>query len=300
MENMTAKVSCFARAWHYRNNSVRIFSDDTAEKLLGEDYDRIAASMSRGIGFFLPEFRGSAEDGLRLIVEKQLAPSVLGRSAYCESVLKNEIQLGCRQYVLFASGFDTFAIRNRDVSLAVFELDLPDMLADKQKRIEKAGLSTGAVWVPCNLSDASWKDRLGSSGFRKNQRAFGSLLGISYYLEKEDFRQFLLALGRILCKGSAVCFDYPSADDSRETQVNRALAAGAGERMKARYDDREIENLLEECGFLTYEHLDHNDMTERFFMEYNRQNPEHRMEAPKGVRYILAVRKEMPDVTITV
>ena len=46
MDNMTAKVSCFARAWHYRNNTVHIFADDAAEKLLGEDYDRIAASMS--------------------------------------------------------------------------------------------------------------------------------------------------------------------------------------------------------------------------------------------------------------
>ena len=293
MDNMTAKVSCFARAWHYRNNTVHIFADDAAEKLLGEDYDRIAASMSQGIGFFLPGFRGTAEEGLRLIVEKQLAPSVLGRSAYCESVLKNEIRLGCRQYILFASGYDTFAIRNREESLTVFELDLPDLLADKQKRIEKAGLSTGAVRVPCDLSDASWKDRLEESGFRKDRKTFGSLLGISYYLEKEDFRQFLLDLGRILCEGSAICFDYPSVEDSRETQVNQALAAGAGERMKARYDSREMEDLLGECGFLTYEHLDHSDMTERSFSEYNRQNPEHRMEAPKGVRYLLAVRKEM-------
>lgn len=34
MENMTAKVSCIARAYHYKNNCIRIFSDDIAEKLL--------------------------------------------------------------------------------------------------------------------------------------------------------------------------------------------------------------------------------------------------------------------------
>lgn len=32
MDNMTAKVSCFARAYHYNNNSIRIFTDDIAEK----------------------------------------------------------------------------------------------------------------------------------------------------------------------------------------------------------------------------------------------------------------------------
>lgn len=41
MDNMTAKVSCFARAYHYNNNSIRIFTDDIAEKLLGEDYNQM-------------------------------------------------------------------------------------------------------------------------------------------------------------------------------------------------------------------------------------------------------------------
>lgn len=56
MDNMTAKVSCFARAYHYKNNSIHIFTDDIAEKLLGEDYHQIAKSMSDGIDFFCPGF----------------------------------------------------------------------------------------------------------------------------------------------------------------------------------------------------------------------------------------------------
>ena len=36
----------------------------------------------------------------------------------------------------------------------------------------------------------------------------------------------------------------------------------------------------------------HDDMTGRFFSEYNKCCPEHRMEAPIGVCYVLAVRKE--------
>ena len=80
MDNMTAKVSCFARAYHYNNNSIRIFTDDIAEKLLGEDYNQIAKSMSDGIDFFCPGFEGAREEGLRLILDRQLSPSVLGRS----------------------------------------------------------------------------------------------------------------------------------------------------------------------------------------------------------------------------
>mgnify|MGYP000305947272 CR=1 FL=1 len=98
MDNMTAKVSCFARAYHYNNNSIRIFTDDIAEKLLGEDYNQIAKSMSDGIDFFCPGFEGAREEGLRLILDRQLSPSVLGRSVFCESKLAYAIANGRLSY----------------------------------------------------------------------------------------------------------------------------------------------------------------------------------------------------------
>lgn len=292
MENITAKVSCFARAYHYKNSTSPIFADTVAEALLGQDYDRIAESMTQGVGFFLPGFNGSPEEGLRLIVDRQLSPSVLGRSAYCERMLKNEIRLGCRQYVIFASGYDTFAIRNSNAALSVYEIDLPEVLADKQRRIEKAGLESRVVYVPCDLSETSWKDQLTDSGFRRDQKSFGSLLGISYYLGKDEFRSLLEMLGVIMSEGSAICFDYQSREESPETATNQALAQGAGEQMKAQYDAQEMEALLEECGFLVYEHLDHTEMTNQYFSDYNQRNPEHSMKAPMGVCYVLAVRKK--------
>ena len=292
MENITAKVSCFARAYHTRNNTTHIFADTAVGLLLGEDYDRIVQSMTQGVGFFLTGFKGTTEEALRLIVDRQLSPSVLGRSAYCERMLENEVRLGCRQYVIFASGYDTFAIRNGNAALSVYELDLPEVLADKEQRIENAGLTSRAIYVPCDLSDSSWKDQLINSGYRHDQKSFGSLLGISYYLGKDEFRSLLATWGGMICEGSAICFDYQSREDSPEMTTNQALAQGAGERMKARYDGREMEALLAECGFLVYEPLDHVEMTRQYFSDYNQRNPEHSMKAPAGVCYILAVRKK--------
>lgn len=291
MDNLTAKVSCFARAYHYKNNQVHIFADDVAEKLLGDDYDLVAKSMSQGISFFLPGFQGTHEEGLRLIVEKHLSPSVLGRSAYGERMLANEKRLGCSQYVIFASGYDTFAIRNKDASLSVFELDLPEMLSDKQQRIEKADLSSTATYVSCDLSDPEWKDKLIEAGFRPNRKSFSSLLGISYYLAKDDFKSLLQSLGSIVSEGSAICFDYPTIEDSKETKTNQTLAAGAGEQMKAQYTQYELTQLLETSGFLIYEHLNHEEMTNQYFTQYNTANPDHPMQSPKGVSYVLAIRK---------
>ena len=45
MDNTTAKVSCFARAYHFENNKTHIFADSMAARLLGDDYDQIAESM---------------------------------------------------------------------------------------------------------------------------------------------------------------------------------------------------------------------------------------------------------------
>lgn len=73
MDNTTAKVSCFARAYHFENNKTHIFADNMAKKILGDDYDQIAGGMTQGIGFFLPGFEGSKEEGLRLIVDRQLS-----------------------------------------------------------------------------------------------------------------------------------------------------------------------------------------------------------------------------------
>ena len=141
MDNMTALVSAFARAYHYQNSRVRVFADSLARKLLtDEEYIAISKNMADGISFFAPGFEGTPEDALRYVVERQLAPSVLARSAFCERAIENAARLGCRQIALYAVGYDTFPLRNRDSRLRVFELDRPGMIADRWVRIQRAGL----------------------------------------------------------------------------------------------------------------------------------------------------------------
>ena len=91
-----------------------------------------------------------------------------------------------------------------------------------------------------------------------------------------------------MAAGSMICFDYPSVDESKETRTNQTLASGAGEQMKALYSRKEMEALLQRCGFAVMEHLDDREMTDRYFEEYNQNNPMHPMKAPKGVGYVLA------------
>lgn len=290
MDNMTAKMSCFARAYHFNRPGIHVFEDPAAERLLGDEYRQIAGSLKQGVSFFLPEFNGNPKDGLQLVMERQLAPSVLGRSAFCERAWKNETRLGCEQVILFAAGYDSFSILHNDRK--VFELDLPQVLADKKQRVEQAGLTSAAVYVPCDLSSGYWREALVQAGFEPGRKTFASLLGISYYLEKPAFGQLLNDLRSVTAEGSAICFDYPSAEESHETKTNQALAAGAGEAMKAVWSFEELERVLQDAGFLIYEHLNETEMTEQFFAAYNSGSPAHTMTAPKGVGYITAVNKE--------
>lgn len=294
MEHLTAKMSCFVRAYHTQTNDDWIFRDDAALQLLGAaEYAEIAAHLTQGIAFFMPDFSGTAEEGLRRIVEQQLAPSVLGRSAFCEAQLQNEMRLGCRQYLLFAAGYDSFSLRENAAGLTVFQLDLPSLLSDRRKRMAQFGLEarTKAVDIPCDLAQGGFVQALLQKGFRREEKAFASLLGISYYLKRADFRQLLGRIAGLLSEGSALCMDYPTETEDAENRKNRTLAAAAQEEMQARYGTREMEELLAGCGFLVYEHLDAAEMTARFFQPYNEKHPQRAMQAPEGVGYLLAVKK---------
>lgn len=292
-KNMTALVSCFARCYHYQNNKYRIFSDNIAEKILRkEEYDSIASNMSNGIQFFNPNFVGTKEDALRWIVDNQLSPSVLGRSVFCENALLNSIRIGCTQYLIFASGYDTFAYRNNIKDLKVFEIDRSKMIEDKIGRLKQNKLDYYKVnFIECDFTNKDWINNIVNSNYDKEQISFSSLLGISYYLTKEEFFNMLQSISNILCSGSSIVFDYPTYEDSKETQTNERLASGANEQMKSKYSYKEIENILSENGLLIYEHLDNKEMTNTYFAKYNTLNPNNKIIAPKGVCYCLAVKE---------
>ena len=288
MDNMTALVSCFARAYHYKNSERHVFADSVAEQMLtAEEYNAISQNMTQGIQFFMPGFHGTQEEALQFIVNHQLAPSVLARSAFCERTIDNAVRLlGCKQVVIYACGYDTFSLRTNNQALTVYELDRPEMIADRRKRIARAGIEPvcHADSIGCDLAQLSWKEKLIHAGFDEEMTSFGSLLGISYYLSQLDFRNFVDAIASISCEGSSVCFDYPVSETGAESQRNRELAAAAGEMMKAKYSYEEMEALLSNAGFLIYEHMDAGEATDAFLKESG-------MTAPAGVGYCLAVRK---------
>ncbi|MGM9834288.1 MAG: class I SAM-dependent methyltransferase [Bacilli bacterium] len=292
-KNMTAMVSCFAKAYHYKNNKCKIFSDPIAEKILSEEeYNSIANNMTEGIKFFNPNFEGTKEQALRWIVDNQLSPSVLGRSAFCEKLFQNDIKLGCKQFLMYASGYDTWIYKYSIKNLKVFEIDKDEMIDDKTKRLSNCNIDLSNVsFIKSDFTHKDWIKSILSSNYNANEKSFNSLLGISYYLKKDEFFNMIKSISNIISEGSSVIFDYPTYVESKETMINEKLANGAKEKMQSKYSYEEIEKILSDNNLLIYEHLDDCQMTNNYFEIYNFFNPHNKIIAPKGVAYCLAIKK---------
>lgn len=289
-KNMTALVSCFARAYHNRNSSIKIYEDNFAEKILSNtEYDSISANMSNGIKFFNPKFTGSSEEALEWIVNNNLAPSVLARSAFTAISIKRDKELGLKQYLIFASGYDTYAYGDKE--LQCYEIDRAEMIEDKLERVNRANIDNSNVkYVKTDFTLENWQNSLINSDIDWNKKVFCSLLGISYYLTKEQFYSMIWKISELMCKGSTIVFDYPIIEDSEKDEITRKLAKGANEEMKSKYSFEELELKLQECDLLIYEHLNDEDINNQYFDEYNKKS-RNKIIAPKGVNYCLAVRK---------
>lgn len=282
---MTALVSAFARLYHTKNDSVRIYEDDFAEKIISKDeYDAVSFNMKNGIKFFNPDYDG--EDPLKWIVNNNLAPSVLARSAFCEKRLFNAISSGAGQYVVLASGYDTSAFKVPK-TVKVFELDKPEMIEDKRRRVISAGIDISNItYVPTDFNE-KWIDDLMKTSYNPQCRTFCSMLGISYYLEKQVFEESVKLICSVMPKDSEIVFDYPNDCPTNKEKINGKLASGANEKMKSAYSLKDIENIARTAGTTVSERLTHTEVDETFFKRYNEINANDKILAPSGVEYVV-------------
>lgn len=288
-KNMTALVSAFVRSYHNKDNSIRVYKDSIAPKILTEEeYDLISKSMVNGINYFNPNYNGN--NPLKWIVNTFLAPSVLSRSIFNEEHLLNEIKLGLKQYVILGSGYDTSTYKvNKYVK--VFELDKKEMIDDKIKRIRANKIDDSNVnYVKCDFNK-DWLSTLLKTNYDKESKTFCSLLGVSYYLDKDTFRNMLITLASIIPKGSVIIFDYPNEFVSKKEQVIKSLASTAHENMLATYTYKDIEDIAKSSNLLIYEHLTNEDINKNYFYNYNTLNPTTKLLAPIGVNYCLLVKE---------
>lgn len=283
-QNMTALVSLFARVYHQKSKGIKIFDDPLSTKLITDkEYEMIGLNMSQDISFFNPTFKGSKEEALKWIVDHQLSPSVLVRSAFCKEVIEEMKEKGCQQYLDFASGYDSFAYYYQN-QMHVFEIDKKEVIEDKRQRCKDVDIEN-IQFLSIDLSQENWINALLQSDYQETLLSISSMLGLSYYLTKDEFKKMLEQLSKHLLKGSRLVFDYPSIQESKETKVNEMLAKGANESMKAKYSFDELEEILNQCHLTIIQHENHQIMTEKYISNYNVYYKDDPIKAPEGVCY---------------
>ncbi|MFL0504815.1 class I SAM-dependent methyltransferase [Ureibacillus sp. 179-F W5.1 NHS] len=299
--SLTSLISAFSRAYHSKFDEPKIFEDFIAADLITEkEFATIRENMINGIQFFNNEiahqFQNQPDEILKWITQVQLSPTPLARAAYCENILQNEILLGVQQYVILGAGLDTFCYRYPHLNgrLEIFEVDHPTT-----QDFKKIRLTDTHYQIPKNLHFVSMDftklyntEKLVGVGFNEKRKTFISLLGVSYYLTKEEFAKLLIELFAKLPKGSSIVFDYADEKLFEEKGVsNRVqnmvqMALASGEPMKSCFSYEEMEKLLEDANLLIYEHLSPDAIQNQFF-----SNRTDYLSAFETIHYIHAVKK---------
>lgn len=278
--SITSLISAFSRAYHSQNDQPLIFDDYLAKDFLSQrEFLEIRENMINGIQFFNKDiadrFKDQPEEILKWITQVQLSPTPLARAAFCEKVLLNEVILGLEQYVILGAGLDTFCFRHLELEnrLEIFEVDHPATQEFKIKRLTYAGLKmpNHLHFVPMDFTKKFSYQTLINNRFDVNKKTFFSLLGVSYYLTKEENSSLFKHLFAKVPSGSSIVFDY--ADETlfeEKGMSNRVenmvkMASAGGESMKSSFTYNEILNMLEESGLLIYEHLLPDAIQESFF-----------------------------------
>ncbi|MGE6631181.1 class I SAM-dependent methyltransferase [Bacillus sp. NPDC077027] len=298
--SLTSLISAFGRAYHSQYDTPKIFDDFIAKELITEkEFLDISENMIKGIQFFnkdsAKKFMNNSEEILKWVTQVQLSPTPLARAAYCENVLLREVAFGRKQYVILGAGLDTFCFRYPELKnrLKIFEVDHPATQEFKKNRLKNAhyDIPDHLHLVPMDFARGFSYQSLEIEGF-ENEKTFFSLLGVSYYLTKEENTSLISQLFSKVPSGSSIVFDYADEKLFEEKGIfNRVenmvkMATASGEPMKSCFTYEEIEKILESSGLLIYEHLSPEKINDRFF--HNRTDD---LSAFETVHYIHAVKK---------
>ncbi|WP_342714928.1 class I SAM-dependent methyltransferase [Bacillus paramycoides] len=298
--SITSLVSAFGRAYHSEFDSPKIFDDYVAKEFISQkERNDIETNMVQGIQFFntdiAQQFQDNPQEILKWITQVQLSPTPLARAAYCERVLLHEIALGAKQYVILGAGLDTFSFRHRELEneIEIFEVDHPSTQRFKKERIKEAELEipNNLHFISMDFTKGFSSEQLRNEGF-ENKKTFFSLLGVTYYLTKEELSRLIERLFAMVPEGSSIVFDYPDENLFKEKGLsNRVenmvkMAAVGGEPMKSCFSYNEMEALLEKAGLLIFEHLSPEDINKLYFEGRNDY-----LKAFETVHYVHAVKK---------
>jgi methyltransferase (TIGR00027 family) len=207
-------------------------------------------------------------------MSRGLRGALVARSRFVEDELSSCVAAGVRQYLVVGAGLDTFAYRNpyRDEGLRVFEVDHPGTQRWKQQLLAEAsiGVPASLTFVPADFERDDLGSALRQAGFRADQAACVSWMGVTMYLTTEAVAATLRTVAGFAA-GSRLCFDYRvpvtmlNPVERVITEVIEQRIAALGEPWLSTFDPTHLQRQLLELGFSTAESATPEDLNARYF-----------------------------------
>ena len=170
----TAQSVAIRRAEHQLFDFPHVLDDPIALRIIGPE-----GAASIALRCWFAYFPGP----------RAMRAFMAARSRYAEDQLARAIASGTAQYVVLGAGLDTFAYRNpyTDSALRVFEVDHPDTQAWKRHRLASTAIPIPypVTFVPVDFGRQEPETELEKAGFKPDEPAFFSWLGVTPYLSKE-------------------------------------------------------------------------------------------------------------------
>lgn len=259
----TAEAAAAMRARHYMYESPVIFQDPFALDLTSPAWRRIV--RSRPLHWLVFERLLSAL--------RRVGAQIVVRSRYAEDVLEQSIAARIRQYVIVGAGFDSFALRRRDLEskIRIFELDHPDTQRTKLERLGRVGAPSNLEFVSIDFERETVADALARSTFERERPAFFSWLGTTMYLSNSATRQTLAAIARFAAPGSELVFDYLIPDallseaDKVKVEKLRRLMQRQGEPLIGSLDPNDLSVMFASVGLELVENFTAAQQEQRYF-----------------------------------
>jgi methyltransferase (TIGR00027 family) len=246
------------RAAHQLLDRPLVFEDPLAEQILGTwAKQRLREDIKNETPFSV-----------------QMRAWLAARSRLAEDMLAEAVADGTRQYVVLGAGMDTFGYRNTWADLRVFEVDFPATQAWKQELLASNSISVpdSVTFAPVDFERESLAEGLARVGFKRDEPAFFSWLGVTMYLSRET------TLGTLRwvhdsCERNGICFDYMAPRESLGFRAKLAFdrlaqrVAAAGEPFVGFFAPQELAANLREIGYARVDDWDAARLNAQYFRD---------------------------------
>jgi len=251
----TAEMTCMSRACSALETHGCYHGDDYIAPLLLPGWLKPILHVSLGRRLFA-----------RVLAPKGMYEYVIARTRYIDAVFRQALADQFDQVLIFGAGFDTRALRFKDLleDTRVFELDAPLTQQAKMGQYRKRRLASpqNLHFIAIDLDKESLPMKLDDAGFDRHRRSLFILEGLVMYLQPEAVEATFQTIRDYAGEGSRVVFDCVYSSVLRKEGICYGEAGAvravsdAGEQWHFGIEKGEIGQFLAGYGM---ELIDHND-----------------------------------------